>query len=219
MIKLVVFDWNGVLIADAQATVAVDRKVFKAFGHKPLDMKTYRETFTMPVIDFFLASGFTKTQMARDAIKIQEMFHRLYEPRIAKVRTRIGARRLLAFLEKRKVEAIILSNHTMEGITNQLERLGIGRYFSRIIANDKHTTMLRKNKAEKFLRLVRNSPYRRSEILIIGDSPEEIEAARAAGVRCVSITGGYYAARRLKDAKPDFLIDSLTEMIGIIQSL
>ena len=219
MIKLVVFDWNGVLIADAAATVAVDKELFKAFGHEPLDMKTYREIFTMPIKEFFFAAGFTRAEMERNAVRIQEMFHKLYEPRIAKIRTRTGARKLLEYLGTKNIDAIILSNHTVEGITNQLRRLGIEKYFSRVIANDKHTTMARKNKAEKLVELVRGSQHKKDEILIIGDSMEEIEAARIAGIKCVSITGGYYSTRRLKKAKPDFLINNLTSMIDIIKKV
>jgi len=217
MIKLVVFDWNGVLIADAAATVAVDKEIFATFGHKPITMKTYREIFTMPVKDFFLAAGFTKEEMARNAVKIQELFHSLYEPRIAKIRTRTGARELLEYIRAKGIEAIILSNHTTEGIHSQLERLGIKKYFSRVIANDKHVTMERKNKGDKLVELVKASPYKKGEMIIIGDSPEETEAGKRTGIATVAITGGYYSTRRLRDAKPDHLINKLTDIISIIK--
>lgn len=219
MIKLVVFDWNGVLIADAAATVAVDKELFEEFGHKPLDMKTYREIFTMPVKDFFIAAGFSKEEMNKNAVRIQERFHALYEPRIAKIRTRTGARTLLDFLAKEGIEAIILSNHTIEGITNQLKRLGIETYFSRVIANDMHATMETKNKAGKLLDLLKEVPYTKGEVLIIGDSPEEADAGKLAGIKTVAISGGYYSLRRLKEAQPDHLIHNLTELINIIKKV
>ena len=219
MIKLVVFDWNGVLIADAAATVAVDKELFEEFGHKPLDMKTYREIFTMPVKDFFIAAGFSKEEMNKNAVRIQERFHALYEPRIAKIRTRTGARTLLEFLAKEGIEAIILSNHTIEGITNQLKRLGIETYFSRVIANDMHATMETKNKAGKLVDLLKELPYKKEEVLIIGDSPEETDAGKMAGIKTVAISGGYYSLRRLKEAQSDHLIHNLTELINIIKKV
>lgn len=219
MIKLVVFDWNGVLIADAKATIDIDNELLRRFGRPPITLAQYRDLFTMPVVEFFYRLGFTKEEMARDAVRIQNMFHELYEPRIARVRTRSGARTLLSFLEERGIEAIILSNHTHEGIASQLKRLGIERHFSRIISNGKHDTMARKSKAEKLVDLMGSLPYEREEALIIGDSTEEIEAARAAGIRSVAITGGYYSATRLKAARPDFLIHSLPGMIEIIKKL
>ncbi len=219
MIKLVIFDWNGVLIADATATVAVDKELFGEFGHKPISMKTYREIFTMPVKDFFIAAGFSKEEMEKNAMRIQERFHALYEPRIANIRTRIGTRTLLDFLAKEGIDAMILSNHTIEGITSQLKRLKIEKYFSRIIGNDIHATMETKNKAEKLLELLKELPYKKNEVLIIGDSPEETEAGKLAGITTVAISGGYYSIRRLKEAKSDHLIHNLTAMIDIIKRL
>src|SRR3989338_529231 len=153
MIRLVVFDWNGVLIADAQATLDTDNHILKSAGRAPIDIKTYRETFTMPVKNFFRALGFGKKEIAREARRVQKLFHAVYEPRAAKVRTRSGARRLLEYLAENKIEAVILSNHTAEGLRSQLKRLGITGYFSRVITNDIHATMARKKKTQKLLEL------------------------------------------------------------------
>lgn len=219
MIKLVVFDWNGVLIADAQATVDTDNHLLKSFGRKPIDMRTYRNTFTMPVKNFFLNLGFSEEEMREGAKRIQETFHAHYEPRIAGVRTRAGAKELLEWLSKRGIECIVLSNHTLHSIEAHAGRLGIRRYFSQIIANDMHATMHGKNKAEKLVNLVKKSRYKKEEVLVIGDSPEEAEAGRLAGIRSVGITGGYYSTRRLKEANPDYLINNLSAMIDIIKKV
>lgn len=219
MIKLVVFDWNGVLIADATAVVDIDNRLLKSFGRKPIDIRTYRNTFTMPVKNFFLNLGFSEQEMRDGAKKIQETFHAHYEPRIAGVRTRAGARELLGWLFKRGIECIVLSNHTLHSIEAHAERLGIRRYFSQIIANDMHATMHGKNKAEKLVSIVKKSRYKKDEILIIGDSPEEAEAGKLAGVRSVGITGGYYSTRRLKEANPDYLIHNLRDLINVIKKV
>ena len=219
MIKLVVFDWNGVLIADATAVVDIDNHLLKSFGRPPITMAQYRNTFTMPVKNFFLNLGFSEQEMRDGAKQIQETFHARYEPRIAGVRTRAGAKELLEWLSKRNIKCIVLSNHTLHSIEAHANRLGIRPYFSQIIGNDIHATMHGKNKAEKLVDLVEQSPYRKDEVLIIGDSPEEAEAGRLAGVRNVGITGGYYSTRRLKEAKPDYLINNLSALIDIIKKV
>ena len=219
MIKLVIFDWNGVLIADAQATLDTDNRLLKSLGREPITLKKYRETFTMPVKSFFLNLGFSEQEMRDGAKKIQETFHAQYEPRIAGVRTRAGAKELLEWLSKHGIECIVLSNHTLHSIEAHAERLGIRRYFSQIIGNDMHATMHGKNKAEKLVNLVKKSRYKQKEVLIIGDSPEEAEAGKLAGVRSVGITGGYYSTRRLKDANPDYLIHNLRDLINVIKTV
>src|SRR3990167_5908778 len=57
------------------------------------------------------------------------------------------------------------------------------------------------------------------EIVIIGDSPEEVEVGKHLGIHTIAITGGFCSARRLKDTGPDYLIHNLAEMIEIINKL
>jgi phosphoglycolate phosphatase len=48
----------------------------------------------------------------------------------------------------------------------------------------------------------------------VGDSPEDIEMARAAGVRSVAIPGAYPNREALLAAKPDVILRSLVELMG-----
>lgn len=57
MIKLVIFDWNGVLIADTLDSLDADNHVLKAFGGNPVSLKVFRDTITIPSIDFYVQHG------------------------------------------------------------------------------------------------------------------------------------------------------------------
>ena len=48
MIKLVIFDWNGVLIADTRACLEADNYILKEFGGKPVSLKVYKDTIIIP---------------------------------------------------------------------------------------------------------------------------------------------------------------------------
>ena len=48
MIKLVVFDWNGTLFADAQAAVHGANARLTFLGLEPITLKQYREAFEIP---------------------------------------------------------------------------------------------------------------------------------------------------------------------------
>ena len=54
------------------------------------------------------------------------------------------------------------------------------------------------------------------EAVFVGDSPEDIEMARAAGVYSVAVTGGYPNRDALLAAKPDAYTDSLREVVDLI---
>ncbi|HXK38647.1 MAG TPA: HAD family hydrolase [Candidatus Paceibacterota bacterium] len=219
MIKLVVFDWNGVLIADASAAASAVSRILESFGKGAISTSEYRELFSIPAKEIYLKKGMTEKEVANNANRIQEMFHKDYEPMASGVRTRRGARKLLEFLSKRKIECIILSGNTVEGVHNQLERLGLEKYFSNVFANDMYEAIKKRNKLEKLNQFLAQQTFKKSEVLIIGDSTEETQAGKHLGIHTVAITGGFVSAVRLKAINPDFLISNLNQLIGIIEKL
>jgi phosphoglycolate phosphatase len=217
MIKVIVFDFNGVLIADTRAVMATDNHVLKTFGGKPVNFKIYQDTIIIPAVDFYAMHGCDRNELLKNSQKLGEVFHTYYEPRAAKCRSRKGALELLKWLRSKSVASIILSNHTVEGIEFQLKRLKLADYIDQVIANTSlDNSMKQRNKAEKLTQLIKDKNYKKEEILIIGDSPEEIEAGKSLGITTVAITGGYYATRRLKQSHPDYLINNLSELKNIV---
>ena len=50
------------------------------------------------------------------------------------------------------------------------------------------------------------------EILVIGDTPRDIECARAIGARCLAVATGSYRANELKSAGPTWAVDTLEDI-------
>ena len=54
---------------------------------------------------------------------------------------------------------------------------------------------------------------RPTECVYVGDSPEDLEMARSAGVRAaIAILGPFPTEKRLRAAKPDILLESIEEL-------
>ncbi|MDQ8037601.1 MAG: phosphoglycolate phosphatase [Pedobacter sp.] len=51
------------------------------------------------------------------------------------------------------------------------------------------------------------------EALMVGDSRNDVEAAKAAGVKVVAVPWGYNHGEPIMAAQPDWLVDSLTELL------
>lgn len=218
MIKLIVFDWNGTLIADTLACMAADNRILKAYGGTPVNLKTYRDTIIIPAINFYTLHGCSREEFLQNPQKRVEIYQSFYETRVSKIRTRKSTKKLLHWLYKNKVESVILSNHTIEGIRSQLVRLGLDKYFTHILANETvKSTLKGRNKKEKLDDFFQQSKLKPQEVIIIGDSPEEVEMGKHVGIITVSITNGYYARKRLIAAQPDYLINNLEEIIDIIK--
>ena len=215
MIKLVVFDWNGTVIADSKACFEADNQALKKMGGKTVSFREYRKTITIPSKDFYLMHGARKDMLH----KFGEFFHPFYENRISKCRTRRGARELLKWLKSKNIDSVILSNHTLVGINSQLNRLHLTSYLTKVLANTDPNKSNKTGGKHEMLKNFIKKRYQESEVIIIGDSPEEAEIARRFGLKSILITNGYYQTSRLRDSKPDFLITNLSQVKQIIKKL
>lgn len=220
MIKLVAFDWNGTILADTYAVFAADNEIIKYLGLPPNTFYNFQKYFDVPVIKYFEALGADKKQLHAESEKIAKIFHDFYEPRAKHVRTRAHARTVLNWLQKQKISAAIFSNHVIESINEQLKRLKIQSYFQGVLANSinhsAYTERTKKTKLENYINRHKLSPQ---EVLIVGDTIEEIEIAKELGTMCVAITQGNCATDRLKKAKPDYLIGDLGNLINILEKV
>lgn len=220
MIKLVAFDWNGTIFSDTLACYESVNEVLKFLNLKPVSLKTYQEHFDVPVTRTYLGLGISEEQINSKAAEIVKTFHTNYEIRAAKVRTRAYSRELLEWLSKNSVESIIFSNHIDEPIKKQLKRLGIENYFSAVLANSELDSSLKgRNKQEKLREYIQNNNLLPKEVLIIGDTVEEIEIGKELNVITVAITHGFCSTPRLKAANPDYLINNLREVVRITKGI
>jgi phosphoglycolate phosphatase len=58
-----------------------------------------------------------------------------------------------------------------------------------------------------------------SEVIMVGDGPQDVLSGRAAGAYTVGVRGGIQAFERLAASKPDRMIDSLAELPTIVREL
>lgn len=57
------------------------------------------------------------------------------------------------------------------------------------------------------------------DVLVIGDTPRDIDCARAAGFVAVAIATGNYSTEQLAEHRPDFLFEDLSDTNGVISAL
>ncbi|MCK5413677.1 MAG: HAD family hydrolase [Candidatus Pacebacteria bacterium] len=218
MKKLIIFDWNGTLLSDTLACMDADNHVIKEFGGTPVNLSTFRNTIIIPAINFYIQHGCCENKLKKYPKKLGLTFHSFYELRANKCRSRRNSKLLLRWLKKNSIKSIISSNHTIEGINSQLHRLKMIDYIAKVLANSfLDSSMKKRNKREKIRDYLANHKYKLNEVLIVGDTSEEIEIGKALGIETVAITDGYYSTKRIKQSNPDYLINNLEELIEIIK--
>jgi|SRR3989338_3074349 len=223
MIKLIVFDWNATILADTAACFAADKHIIRMFGGERIDLKTYSNTVCHPFVDYYVSRGCNRKLILRNRTKLAKEFHRFYRQRSKHARTRRGARAVLSWVKNQGIPAIILSNHTQHGVRLQLKRLRLEPFFGDILAHSEVDAMMHyhgtTSKHARLMEYLTRNRVKHSEILLIGDSPEEMEIGKKIGAVTVGLTGGYYAEWRLREKGPDFLIHNIKNLIPIIKKI
>lgn len=101
-----------------------------------------------------------------------------------------------------------------EAFTSRLlAALALDRHFSLVLSGD--TLARRKPDPMPLLHAAEHFGVAPADALFIGDSENDVKAARAAGFGIVCVTYGYNHGRDIRTSAPDAVIDSLAELPGL----
>jgi len=221
MIKLVAFDWNGTIIDDVRFALKGENAVMKHYSRKPMSLTFLRSVFTIPVADYW-PKTLKGVPFKIEADNVGNIYMSIFEPLEDKTELRQGLKEVLIWLKRNGIKSSIFSNHIIPHINKQLKRFKINNYFDEILARphkDDRSHMHIKQKDRMLASSVHGRKVKAEEVLVIGDTTEEIEIGQKFGYVTVALTGGYQSTARLKAAKPDFLIHNLKDLKKIIQNL
>lgn len=217
MIRLIILDWNGTLLDDTEACMSADNEVLALYGGHTVDLHGYRQTLTVPKLEFYTSHGCDAELLREQIEEVSEVAHAHYNGRSAQCPLRTGAKELLAQCRADGREVVILSNHTLTGIHEALQRFEIAEYVARIIANEHRVGTFTQGKHERLQRYLASRDVAPHEMVLIGDAPEEVGIAREMGSRSIAVAGGAYAEWRLEAAQPDAIVRELVEVPEVLE--
>src|SRR5216684_2303946 len=132
-----------------------------------------------------------------------------------------GVLELLEQLKSRPhVVLALLTGNVSRGARLKLEHYGVWHFFEFGAFADDHRD---RNQLGHFARARAREKHGRefaaSEIDVIGDTPRDIACGRARGARTIAVAQGTWSRDELAKYQPDFLIDDLSNVKGIIDTL
>lgn len=110
----------------------------------------------------------------------------------------------------------ILSGNTRSRIVSKLDNTGLTKYFTQDLIFGCEFGDSRENIANKAREFLQFKKY--SNVLILGDTPNDIAAARAVGFPVISVATGNYSFTQLSTYKPDLLLQDLTKDAEVLFS-
>jgi pyrophosphatase PpaX len=205
----VLFDWDGTLIdsysADSSAYLAMFREMGISWGLEEL------ARYYSP--NWYRVYRAAKLPRARwsDADRSWRTHYAKHSPQLI-----AGARQVLARLGRKHHLGLVTSGDR-DRVTRQLRAFRLTEMFGvRVCSGD--TTQMKPHPAPLQLALekLRLEP---SACVYVGDSPEDLEMARRAGVRAIAVLGPFPTEKRLRAAKPNFLLDSIRDLPEMLKKL
>ncbi|PSL04719.1 phosphoglycolate phosphatase-like HAD superfamily hydrolase [Haloactinopolyspora alba] len=191
----VVWDWNGTLFDDFDITVRAASAACVEIGAGPVDHDTYRRSFTRPVRSFYerlIGRGLVDDEWHA----LAEVYHAHYRRLLPNARLRGEAVDVLARLADAGVTQSLLSMSEHDELLEIVGAHGIGETF--LVVEGAHPETRAASKHEALRRHVagleqyRGMPVRAEDVVLIGDTLDDSEAAASVGAACVLLADGSY---------------------------
>lgn len=215
-ISLIAWDLDGTLVDSApDLALAVDR-MLEHYGHAPVGVAAVRDwvgngarALVSRALEHRRGSPLTEPAALDEALAV---FMRAYEVHLV-VHTRLydGARACLEALHERGFQQVLITNKPERLIAPILEALAIEGFFGLCLGGD--SLERRKPDPLPLLSSARRMGTLPANALMIGDSKSDVLAARAAGFRSLAVTYGYNHGEPIARQRPDWLLDSLGDLV------
>ncbi|HMN24879.1 MAG TPA: HAD family hydrolase [Ignavibacteriaceae bacterium] len=190
--KHIIWDWNGTLLNDVNFCRKIINGILVDNKLPELSLNKYREIFTFPVQDYYVAAGldFSKTSfeiLGKDFIDE-------YESNILTCSLHDNAVEVLSAIHQKGIKQSVLSAYLHENLVNILTHYNLTQYFDNIVGLD---NIYAGSKIHLGIKLIEELDVNKSEVLFIGDTLHDAEVAEAMGINCILIANGHQVKERL----------------------
>lgn len=206
-VRAVLFDWDGTLVDTAEASFRCYVRLFEEFG-VPFDRETYARTYSPNWYQTFRMLDIPEERWPHADARWLAHFA---EEEVALID---GARDLLDALHGRGLATGIVTSGSRERVLRELDTHGFAFHECVFGCDVKE----KKPHPEGLLLCMERLRVAPDEVVYVGDSPEDVAMARAAGVCSIAVPGGYPNREALLTARPDVVAESLRDVLHVIAS-
>ncbi|MEE8217528.1 MAG: HAD family hydrolase [Vicinamibacteria bacterium] len=200
-LRAVLYDWDGTLVDSAAKSYRCYVKVFSTYGIA-YDQESYRKTYTPNWYRTYEAVGLPHDRWP----EADAMWTRLYEEEPSDLLP--GARAALERFAERGMAQGLVSSGEAARVRREIVTHSVAGFFGSAVVCGGETEE-RKPHPEPLLLGLERLGARPEEAAYLGDSPEDVTMAKAAGVFAVGIPGGFPNREALAASAPDLLAPSL----------
>ena len=220
-VAAVLFDLDGTLLDTLADIASALNRTMVERDCKPLaeaDVRGMIGRGAPILIERAAASQGRFIDAAAQAAMTERFFHhygQLEESNEHSARPYAGAAESLRILHDAGLRTAVVTNKQHRFAAALLNRLGLAHWVDVVVGGD--TCPQRKPDPQPLLFACESLHVPPSSALMVGDSVNDVQAARAAGIPIVCVSYGYNEGRDPRSLECDVLLDSLAELPALLQ--
>ncbi len=205
---MVIFDFDGTLCDSLTCLLNSLRKNASRYGIKEDAMMSMEELRDYQARDLFkeLRIPFYKVPL------LLHDFRRYWDKERHCITQKVNMRPLLEYLKSANYAVGVVTSNSVPNVRYFLGKENLASYFDFIGSSP--SIFGKQHALKKALKLA----YKRPDYIVyIGDETRDIDAARAIGAECVSVTWGMNSEKALQEAGPDAVCSTPQEIIQYLK--
>ncbi|AIS53617.1 phosphoglycolate phosphatase [Vibrio coralliilyticus] len=219
-IKLIAFDLDGTLLDSVpDLAVAADQAV-QALGYPAVTEEQVRD-YVGNGADVLIGRSLSRSLTVSPDLapelhaKARVLFDDYYEQSGHKLSHLYPAvKETLAELHKAGFTMALVTNKPSKFVPDVLAKHGIDKYFVDVIGGD--TFPEKKPNPMALNWLLEKHGCQPQEMLMVGDSKNDILAAKNAGCASFGLTYGYNHGEPISQSQPDFVADTIADLVDVV---
>jgi len=209
-IKALLFDFDGTIADTHDASLAIVNRLAPQFGYPTIDDEQLKILKRSHYIEVFKYLGISRLKLPCLVKQIKKELNQ----EIANLKVYPGIDIVLNSLRNQDYFLGIITSNSQENVLTFLQNNHLDHLFDLVHSG---TTLLGKHKILK--RVLRQHHLKANEVIYVGDEMRDIEAAKKSHIPIVSVGWGFNAPELLEKYHPNFLIETPTELLQIVQNL
>ena len=211
---LIIFDFDGTL-GDTRRNIVTTMQMTIAELHLPSrNEKECAATIGLPLAGCFR----TLFPDIQDELipRCAETYRRFFNENLKTIQPEAfpGVVETLSILHQKGFVLTIASSRSRNSLMELTRNMGIANYISYILGAD--DVKEAKPNPEPVLKTLAEMSFDAAETLLVGDMAVDIQMGANAGAKTCGVTYGNGTKRELEEARADYIINSIDELIGIM---
>ena len=204
--RILIFDFDGTIADTIKYGQEIANKLAEEFHFKKIleaDIPLIKNKSTQEIIKY----------LEVPIIKLPRIISRAHQElhlQMDHIEPIHGLKEVLPKLKSRVQQMGIITSNSRKNVEKFLRVHALGDLFDFI---DSSTRIL--GKSHQMKSILKKYDFNKSRVLYIGDETRDIEATKKVGIKIAAVTWGFNSSEKLKEFRPDYLVEKPEELLQV----